>query len=328
MVRRYPASAPAQALRPAARGGAHHCALQPLAVPDLVGRHPLHRAAGVVLAGQGEGLAVIATGASASVARRAHWTVDQALSWMHEGSEPDALMFAGPHRSAENFGRLLDVLKQGRIVASTLEPTGQRRDLRPDEWMDLELWEDDRPAMFADFDFAMDEADAWPEAPILVRTRSVIHRNHRTGPCVPSAAEASSEPGSVQWFHAVRDHVLFPAEQVRASFPLPARTAAQQKRAHDVADAELRRILAASPGLRLLSDAILRDHVGAISKKHGGKLSQADFRELKASIVGELGASAWTAPGAPCKSDRDEIDKRLTDLGLAHLTSGPTINPK
>lgn len=162
---------------------------------------------------------MIATDALASVTRRAYWTVDQALSWMHEGSEPDALMFAGPHRSAENFGRLLDVLKQGRIVASTLEPNGQRRDLRPDEWMDLELWEDDRPSMFVGFDFAIDGCDPDPTAPIFVRTRSVVHRSRRAGPCVPSAAEISSEPGSVQWFHVLRDHVLFPAEQVRACFP-------------------------------------------------------------------------------------------------------------
>jgi hypothetical protein len=214
---------------------------------------------------------------------------------------------------------------QGRILASTLEPTRRRRDLRPDEWVDLEFWEDDDPGMFLDDDFVMAVGDQYPAAPIHVRTRAVVHRSERVGYCVPSADAASSEPGAAQWFHIVRDHVLFPAEQVRACFPPPARTATERSQAVAVAEAELRRIIGASPDLRLLSGPVLTKHLRQCALEAGGRLSDDDYIESRKAIIKELGAEDWETGGRPADAKRADVRRILTDLGLAHLAPGGEI---
>ena len=262
---------------------------------------------------------------NASAPSHPYWTIDQALLWIHAGKEADAPLFSGPHRSAECIARLLEALMQGRILASTLEPTRRRRDLRPDEWMDLEFWEDDDPGMFLDDDFIMAVGDDCPAAPIHVRTRAVVHRSERVGYCVPSADAASSEPGAAQWFHIVRDHVLFPAEQVRACFPPPARTATERSRAVAVAEAELRRIIGASAGLRLLPDPVLAQHVKQRAFEAGGQLSDGEYRETRKAIIKEFGAGDWEKAGRQADAKRADVRRILTDLGLAHLAPDEEI---
>lgn len=250
-----------------------------------------------------------------------HWTLDQALWWMHEGRELEVSVCAGPHRYPENIGRLLEAFKRGGIVASGVT-TGSRQDLRPVEWMDLEIVCDDSGLGFSDEMFADDFCDD----PLIVRSARVFPRIEVRG-CAMAAGRVISGPtGAVEGFHTVIEDVLLPAEQVRAAFPsrlasvpLPARSTASRKGAIQVAEKELLRIIGGSPALRLLSNDVLKEYVTALAVDKGFHLSDEDFRELKKKVVETCKANAWVSPGAPKSENEPKIRQTLNDLGLSHL---------
>ena len=252
----------------------------------------------------------------------APWTLDEALCWVHGGKVLDARVLAGYHRSAGTIGRLLEALREGRVIASAMDQ-GRRRDILAVEWLDLEII-DDEPSVGVIGDWSL--GDAPYVGPLVVRSARAFPASDIGGRrSMQAERQLARAAGAVPGFHYVVEDVLFDAAGVRGAFPLAQHTAAQAFIAEKVAEKELRRIIGWSPGLRLLSDLVLMDHVAARAAAEGGYFTLAVFRDLKGRVVRDLGSDAWTRAGRPRNADRGMIEERLLALGLSHLVEHQEI---
>ena len=252
----------------------------------------------------------------------APWTLDEALCWVHGGKALDARVLAGRHRSAGTIGRLLDALREGRVIASAMDQ-GLRQEIQTVKWMDLEIINDE-PSVGVIGDWCLGD-DPYVGPPIVRSVRAFPAADIGTRRSMPAERQLARAAGAVSGFHYVVEDVLFDAAGVRGAFPPSQHTAAQASIAETVANAELRRIIGASPDLRLLSDLVLRRHIASLVDAEGGYLTEVTFRALKRGVVENTMARAWARAGRPRDAEKPLIEERLRGLDLGHLVEHQEI---